>query len=389
MIENISKKLAQKLISLRRDLHKHPELSWQEEHTSRRICNELDALGIRYRSGIAKYGIIAEIPGEVNKPFIALRADMDALPIHEETGLEFSSTNSGVMHACGHDGHMSILVGAATLLLENAPLPCPIRLIFQPAEEDTDGARKMIEGGALDDVEMIFGGHLDRMFDTGTYIITEGAVNASTDSFNLKITGQGTHGARPNEGVDVIVVGSLIVVALQSLVSRLISPAEPAVVTVGQFTAGSAPNILPSEANLFGTIRSHNPEIRAQLINGLSKIATSIASPYGAKVEVNISQGSPPLINTEEMVNLAKKAALNIVSTEKITSLKTLNMGGEDFSEYLEKVPGSYIRYGAKVIGKESYPAHTSRFDFDESAMIYGAAYLAEIAKLACEKIAS
>ncbi len=376
-----------RMVALRRDLHRHPELSWQEERTSRRIREHLDELGIPYRQA-AGHGIIADLPGQTEGPKkIALRGDMDALPVTERTGLEFASEREGLMHACGHDGHSSILLGAAEMLLERPP-PVGVRLIWQPAEETADGAQAMVDHGALDGVAAIFGGHLDRHYPPGTLVITPGAVNASTDLFTIDIQGQQGHGARPHEALDAVVVGSLLVTSLQTIVSREVDPAHPSVISVGSFHAGSAPNVIAGEATLSGTIRSQDPAVRDHLHRSLRRIAEAVGILHQASITVDIDRRTPPLINHPWMVQLARKAARRVVDEEQILELHTVNMGGEDFACYLNHVPGGYIRYGAQVPGRESYPAHSSRFDFHESAMATGAAWLVQIAHLAGQQVA-
>ena len=377
--------LIDKIIELRREFHQHPELSRNERQTAERIKRELERLRIPYRSEIAGHGIVADMPGKQSGPYIALRADMDALPIQEETGLPFSSVNDGVMHACAHDAHMSILIGAAEELGRSAPYEFPIRLIFQPSEELGAGAKEMVEEDVLEDVALIFGGHFDRHYQTGEIVVTEGAVNASTDQFTIKITGQGAHGARPHESTDAVVVGSLIVMAIQTLVSREINPAHPSVVTVGEFKAGSAANVIAGEALLRGTIRTQDKDVRKHLTEGVSRIAKSICELHGARSRVSIESGTPLLVNTPEMVHLAREAAAEVIGEEHVTELRTANMGGEDFSYYLEHVPGCYVRYGAQAEGRESYPAHSSKFDIDEAALPIAAAYLTSVAKRAID----
>jgi len=377
----------EKLVSIRRDFHQHPELSWHEEETAKRVCGYLDQLGVSYRPGIAKHGILAEIPGKEKGPYIALRADMDALPITEETGLEFTSLNKGVMHACGHDGHMTILLGAAEILLQEVPLPLPVRLVFQPAEEASRGALSMIEDGALENVKVIFGGHLDLNFHTGSIVVTDGAVSASTDQFQIEISGQGAHGAKPHEGTDVIVIASSIVIAIQTLVSREVDPALPCVVTVGELKAGTAHNVIAGKALLRGTIRAQHPDVRNHLAEGVERIANSICALHGAEANVDIKRGSPPLINSESLTAIAREAATEVVSAERVDRLRTAYMVGEDFSQYLEHVPGCYVRYGAQVLGVETFPAHSSRYDFDEKALPMGSGYLATVAKIAAHKV--
>ena len=379
----VSTDLREKLIRIRRELHRRPELANEESGTARLVCRHLDELGLSYRNAIAGHGVVANIPGCADGPMIALRAELDALPIQEETGLEFSSEVSGVMHACGHDGHMTMLLGAAELLCNGDPPPLPVRLVFQPAEEFGSGAREMMEAGVLDDVAMIFAGHLDRHYETGTIVVSPGAVNAATDSFHIQIRGQGGHGARPHESTDTVVVGSLMVMAIQTLVSREVDPAFPSVVSVGQFTAGTAPNAIAGEALLTGTIRAQHPEVMEQLRKGITRIATSIGELHGAEVSIELESGTPPLNNTREMTRLARKAAAEVVGRDNVTRLRIANMGGEDFAYFLEQIPGCYVRFGSQVPGRQGFPAHSSRFDFDEEALPTGAAFLATVARMA------
>lgn len=380
--------LTERIIAMRRDLHRHPELSWQEVRTANKVCEVLDRLGITYRSGVAETGIVAEIPGQADGPIIALRADMDALPVHEETGLEFSSVHDGVMHACGHDGHTSMVLGAAELLTRDGDLPGPVRLIFQPAEEEGAGAKAMVQEGALDGVAAIFGGHVDRHYGLGTIVAHEGAVNASTDAFRIEIKGAGGHAARPHESVDAVVVGSLFVMAIQTIVSREVNPAHPSVVTVGRFDAGTASNVIAGHAVLEGTIRAQDPDVRSHLIASLKRIADSVARLHDAEANVTVTAGTPAVINPRDMVEIAREAAGQVVGEEHTVSLHTPNMGGEDFAYYMREIPGCYVRFGAVAPGREGFPAHSSKFDFDEGVLSLGAEYFYRAAKIAGHRLA-
>jgi len=382
-MQTIDKKTQESMIALRRDLHQHPELSSKERRTATKVCEFLDQVKVSYQPNIAGTGILAEIPGQQDGPYIALRADMDALPIQEETGLPFSSEVNGVMHACGHDGHTSILLGTAMHLSQQPPPPLPIRLIFQPAEETVTGAKAMIDNGALEDVALIFGGHLDRHYLAGKVIVTEGPVNASSDRFRITIAGQGAHAARPHESVDTVVVGSLLVIAIQTIVSREVNPAHPSVISIGRFDAGTASNVIAGHATLKGSIRAQEPEVRQHLHDSIKRIAESVGQLHDAEVKVEIIKGVPPVINSHEMTVLAREAAITAVGNANVGQLANANMGGEDFSHYLDHVPGCYVRFGGQIPGNEGFPAHSSRFDFDESALTTGAAYYATIAELA------
>ncbi|MFQ6045305.1 MAG: M20 family metallopeptidase [Gemmatimonadales bacterium] len=375
------RELLDRVIAIRRDLHRHPELAWQEYRTAERIEHALEDMEIAHRR-VAETGVVAELPGEGSGPCVALRADIDALPITEETGLPFASENEGVMHACGHDGHTAMLLGAAELL-RDGDLARPARLLFQPAEERGTGASAMIEAGALENVAVIFGMHLDRNYPLGTLVIAEGPVNASTDGFAITVEGQDAHAARPQEGIDAVVVGSAIVGALQTITSREINPADPAVVTVGRFEAGTAGNVIARRAKLEGTLRAQTGDMRERLQEAVRRIADSVARAHRADVTVEFLEGTPPVVNSAEMVALAREAARRIEGATVLQQLAYANMGAEDFGFYLERVEGCYIRLGGGFTDRESPPAHSSRFDFDERALAFGAQWLAEVARVA------
>ncbi len=375
-------KLSEKLVSIRRDLHRFPELGWHEKRTTEKISKALDELGIPYRRLPGLTGVIADIPGPEGVPVVALRADIDALPIHEETDLEFISSIEGNMHACGHDGHVSMLLGAAELLVSQSELPAPVRLLFQPAEELGAGALKMIEHDALKNVGMIFGGHIDRHFKPGVIAVTEGVVNASADKFIIDITGKGGHAARPHETVDAVIAGSLLVIALQTIVSREVNPAHPSVVTVGKFEAGTASNVIAGRCHMEGTIRTQDEEVRAHLHEALFRMAQSVGQLHGASIDCRIVESLPVLSNSPSAFEIARKAAVSIAGAERVEAMKTANMGGEDFSFYVLQVPGCYVRFGGQVEGCV-FPAHSSKFVFDESCLLVGAKYYAEVAQAA------
>lgn len=386
-MQPLHKDLFARIVEFRRDLHRHPELSNQEHRTQSRIEAYLERLGVPYRTA-AGTGVIAEFPGKISDaPRIVLRADIDALPIYEETGLPFTSENRGVMHACGHDGHTSMLLGTASLIAEDTERKVPIRLLFQPGEEKASGAKALIAEGALDDAAMIFGGHIDRHYPLGTIVASEGVVNASSDRFIISIGGRGGHAARPHETVDAVVVGSLLVMALQTIVSREVNPAHPSVVTVGRFDAGTAGNVIAARAQLTGTIRAQDQEVREKLQESIRRISASIGQLHGASIEVEIKEGTPPVVNPAEMVSLCRRAGTAVVPEKDVRELEVANMGAEDFGYYISIIPGCYVRFGSIVSGQTPYPAHSNKFDFDERVLGIGAAYYHALAKIASKQV--
>ncbi len=385
----LSDSLFTRIVDFRRDIHQHPELSYEEYRTQDKIAAFLTDLGVPFWTA-AKTGIIAEFPGELSDaPRVVLRADIDALPIEEETGLPFSSQNRGVMHACGHDGHTSMMLGAASLMAQVTDRKIPVRMIFQPAEEKASGAKAMIADGALENAAMIFGGHIDRHYPLGVIIATEGPVNASSDTFDISIGGRGGHAARPHETIDAVVVGSLLVMAIQTIVSREVNPAHPSVVTVGRFYAGTASNVISSRAHLSGTIRAQDHDVRMMLQQSIRRISASIGQLHGAEVEVEIREGTSAVVNPLDMANLCRLAAAEVVGEENVRDLDVANMGAEDFADYMQEIPGCYVRFGSILEDQFPFPAHSSKFDFDERVLGIGAKYYYEVARVGSEKILS
>ncbi|MEZ6186481.1 MAG: M20 family metallopeptidase [Planctomycetota bacterium] len=369
-----------RMVALRRDLHRHPELSFEEERTACQIAAALRELGLEPRR-IAGTGLVVDLPGVGDGARVALRADTDALPIQETTGLPFGSETAGIMHACGHDGHSSMLLGAAALLVQGPPPPAPVRLLWQPAEEQGAGALALIEAGALEGVGAIFGGHLDPRLPTGTLVCDDGPMNASSDTFRVEVLGQAGHGARPHEARDALVIGSQLVVALQTVVSRELDPGQAAALSVGRFQAGSAPNVIAGRALLEGTLRAQSPEVRAQLLAALERIVKGTAAASGARLELEVQRGTPPVVNAPASAALGRQAARDVGA--EVVPLPTANLGGEDFACYLERVPGCYVRYGARPTARAWAPAHSGGFDFDEAALAIGARWLARVAAVA------
>ena len=326
---------------------------------------------------------MATIPGRVTgAPIIALRGDIDALPIAEATGLEYSSEHPGIMHACGHDVHASWAVGAARMLTL-APADGDVRIILQPAEELGAGATAVLESGALEGVAAIFGAHVDRRFAVGEVVAQSGALAASTDTFSVILHGAGAHGARPQESIDPVVGAAALVLALQTIVSRRLDPALPGVVTVGALHAGNASNVIPELAELSGTIRATTPETRALLTGEVERIAQAVAATHRLRAEVVVSDGTPPVVNSVDGAAWAAQAVRDVLGDEALVPLGTTNMGGEDFAFYLEKISGCFLRIGAREAGGDRIAAHSPRFYPAEEALFIGAAVLAQCARVA------
>ena len=379
---------AERLVALRRELHRHPELSWREERTAARLHAALAALRPAELARVAGTGVVARFAGRDSKaPVVAIRGDIDALPIQEATGLEFASERGGVMHACGHDVHATWAVGAA-YALRHAAARGDVMIVLQPAEEVGEGAHAIMESGALDGVAVIFGAHVDRRFPVGQVVADVGPLAASADTFTVEIIGRGAHGARPHESADPIVCAGALIGALQTIVSRRLNPATPGVVTVGTVHAGTAPNVIPERAKLSGTIRATDAASHALLTGELRRMADGVAAAHGCGVSVIIADGTPPLVNPPEPTAWARRAAQRVLGEDAVVPLGFVNMAGEDFAVYLEKIPGCFLRIGAREPGGEPIAAHSPQFYAAEESILVGAAVLAESARVASEELA-
>jgi hippurate hydrolase len=371
------------LVELRRSLHRRPELSWQETQTQARLREALLAIGLTDVQPTAGTGLVARIRGaRTGGPVVAVRGDIDALPIAEETGLPFSSMHPGVMHACGHDMHATWAVGAG-LLLAKQPAVGEVRILLQPAEEVGEGAPRVLADGALDGVAAIFGAHVDWRFTVGEVVATAGPLAASTDTFEIAFRGKGGHGARPQDTHDPIVGLAAFVSDAQTIVSRRLDPAVPGVVTVGTLHAGSAPNVIPETASCSGTIRATTPETRALLCAEVERVAHAVAAVHRLEATVAITQGTPPLVNGARAAAWAQAAATALLGESALTRLPVANMGGEDFAFYTERIEGCFLRIGTWREGRERSGVHTPRFDPDEDALFVAASVLAEAARRA------
>ena len=365
------------LIKIRRDLHEHPELGFEEVRTSKTIKDFLKANGIPYIE-VAKTGVCGIIKGtkEGNNKTIALRGDIDALPINDMKTCEFKSKIEGKMHACGHDAHTTILMGTGKLLNEHKDkFSGTVKLLFEPAEETTGGATPMITEGVLENpkVDCILGLHVDEETECGTIKIKKGVVNAASNPFSIKITGQGGHGASPHTTVDPIVIASHIVIALQTIVSREIAPVNPIVITVGTLHSGTAQNIIPGEATLSGMIRTMTKEDRAFAIKRLTEVVEGIATMSRAKAEIKVEESYPCLYNNDEFVDLISNSANEILGKDNVLEQKAPKMGVESFAYFANERPSAFYFLGSgNKEKKTTEPAHSNLFNIDEECLTIG-----------------
>lgn len=384
-IKAISRKIFPKLVKLRREFHQYPELAFNEFQTSQRVVKELKKLGLQVKKNIAKTGVVGILNVKKTGKTVALRADMDALPIQEQTNFAYKSKNKGVMHACGHDVHMSCVIGAAIILSElKDELNGNVKFIFQPSEESPPGgAKPMVQEGVLKNpkVSGIFGLHCDSAIPLGRIGIKEGPFMAQADSFDITITGVGGHGARPHDGIDAVVVAAQVIQALQTIVSRKIDPVQPVVVSVGKITGGTKRNIICDKVILEGTIRSLSREVAKRIPRLLKDMVSGITKGADASFELIYSPGYPVLINDPQATNFARSTITKMFGRQAIFEIKKPLMGAEDFAYYLEKVPGSFLRLGIRNPKKGAiYPWHHSKFTVDEDAIKIGSSVLAGVA---------
>ncbi|MBX7124802.1 MAG: amidohydrolase [Cyclobacteriaceae bacterium] len=384
-IKSLSTQYASKTIADRRHLHANPELSYEEVETSRYVAHQLKEMGITPLEGVASTGVVAEIAGKnPDRKMVALRADMDALPITELNDVSYRSTKPGVMHACGHDVHTSSLLSTARILQEiRSDFEGTVRLIFQPGEEkNPGGASMMIQAGVLERPQpaSIIGQHVMPLLPVGTIGFREGMYMASSDEIYLRIIGKGGHGASPELCVDPVLIASHLVVALQQIISRNASPKQPTVLSFGRIVGLGATNVIPDEVNLAGTFRAMNESWRAQGLRQIEQMATQLAASMGARCEVTISKGYPFLRNDPEVTRLIRAAAELYVGKENVVELD-LAMGSEDFAYYSQVVPASFYRLGTRneARGITSF-VHTPTFDIDESALGIGPGLMAWMA---------
>lgn len=374
------------MVALRRDLHEHPELAFEEVRTSGIVAQRLRALGLEVQTGVAKTGVVGLLRGGAGKAdakTIAIRADMDALPIHEQNDIDYRSTIDGKMHACGHDGHTSIALAVADILSKRRDeLTGNVKFVFQPAEEMIGGAEPMIKEGAMEGVDGIIGLHLISDYPVGRVGVRSGSIFASADKFVITVKGKGGHAAMPEASVDPIVIGAYIITALQTLISRETSPFSPAVITIGRVIAGTAFNIIPETAELQGTMRAFNKEHREKLVRRITEVASGVASAMGATCHIDFIDGCPPCVNDAAMTEVVHKAAVESVGDGKVDDGDVvLTTGSDDMACFLNAVPGCYFIVGANNPAKGAdFPHHHPHFNVDEDAMPVGVEVLTRAA---------
>lgn len=371
------------MIRLRRNFHQHPELGFEEKWTAAVVAEYLVELGLEVQTGVGQTGVSALLSGKGPGKTVLLRADMDALPIQEETDVPYKSQSDGVMHACGHDGHMAILLAVARILSNKREMfSGQIKFIFQPGEEGYAGARSMIEDGVLKDpgVDVAFGLHLWNQMPSGVIGVRNGAIMASMDAFDIKIVGKGGHAAMPEGGADAILMSGQVISALQSLISKEVSPLTPLVVHVGTIQGGSAFNIVADQVELKGTVRALDETIQKSIPERMDRILNGVTKALRGTHELNYQFGYPQLANDEGMVRLVQGVATQVVGEEQTIEMPP-SMGAEDFAFFLKEVPGCYFFVGAGDPEKGlDQPHHNSRFDFDEDAMVVGAEMMVRVA---------
>lgn len=381
-----AKSIHERIRTWRREIHRHPELTFTEHRTAGLVNATLTDLGIQTETEVAKTGVVGHIQGGAG-PTVGLRADMDALPIQEINGSDFDSTRPGLMHACGHDAHTAMLLGAATILkglADEGRLPGTIRLLFQPSEEASDaegksGGMRMVEEGALQGLDAVFGLHVDPFHEVGSVATRSGPMMASADMFELTIRGSGGHAARPHTTIDPIALSAHVINAIQQVVSRRLDPLDPGVITIGTIHGGTVNNVIPDTVTMTGTIRAFSESGRALLRSELER-AVRVIEPLGGQVEYTLHPGYPPTVNSEEATAIMVAATSDLLGAAQVKEAP-LTMGAEDFSYMAQSAPGSFLRIGTHNPDWDRfYPVHRADFRMDEDALPVGSAALAAAA---------
>ena len=370
------------MVAIRRDLHEHPELGLEEVRTSEVIARHLESYGYKVTRGLARTGVVATLTNGTGRRSIGIRADIDALPIHEETGLAYASKTPGRMHACGHDGHTAMLLGAAKAIAERRNFDGTVHLIFQPAEENFGGAKIMVEEGLFEKFpcDAVFALHNEPGLPFGQFALREGPIMAAVDEARITVNGVGGHGAEPQETLDPIVCGASIVMALQTIVSRNIHPLDPTVVTVGSFHAGSASNVIPSRAEIVAGIRSFDPAVRDELERRVRLIAERQAESYGMTATVDYERFYDATINHKAETDLVRDLAVRFAGADKVVDLDRPFMGSEDFAYMLKARPGTYFFLGGRS-GENDRSLHHPGYNFNDDLLPVGAAFWTELAE--------
>lgn len=378
-IKDIATDLAPRLIEIRRHLHSHPELSGQEYKTAAYVAGVLSSCGLQVQELVGKTGVVAGLTGRgQDSRLLGIRADMDALPIQERTGLEFASKNPGMMHACGHDVHTTVGLGTAMVLSQLVEdLPGNIRFLFQPAEETAQGASWMLRDGVMEDVSAIFSLHAFPSVQSGSIGIRYGALTAAADDIELTIMGESGHGARPHEAIDAVWIAAQVITTLQQAISRTQNPLRPVVLTFGQISGGRAPNVIADQVTLTGTVRSLHPETSAGLPDWIQGIVENICNTYGAKFEMNYRRGVPSVQNDHFLTQLVESAAQEAWGSDRTVIITEPSLGAEDFALYLDHAPGTMFRLGVGSLDQPNYPLHHPKFHVDELSIVTGVVTLA------------
>ena len=377
--------LLQEMTAWRRDIHAHPELGFQEQRTSDLVASRLASFGIEVHRGIGKTGVVGVLRSGSSKKSVGLRADMDALPIQEANSFEYRSRNDGRMHACGHDGHTTMLLGAAKVLAETKKFEGTVNFIFQPAEEGIGGAKAMVEDGLFRrfPCDAIFGMHNRPGMPLGKFAVRAGAMMAGGAFFDIDIEGRGSHGARPESGIDSVLVASHVTTALQSIVARNVRPLDTAVVSVTQIHGGDAYNVIPQSARLSGTVRAFSNEVMALIGRNIARVAEGVAAGFGAKAKTDFRPIFAPLINDPQEAEFAAGICAEIVGAGSVRRDPALIMASEDFSFMLNEVPGCYINIGngdgTEGDGVGACEVHNPSYDFNDRALPYGASFFARL----------
>ncbi len=381
-IKDLAETLAPRLIEIRRHIHAHPELSGQEYQTAAYVAGVLSSCGLRVKEAVGKTGVVGDLKGQRTDPrILAIRTDMDALPIQERTQLDFASCKPGIMHACGHDVHTTVGLGTAMILsqLEEC-LPGNVRFLFQPAEEIAQGAGWMVQDGAMRDVSAIFGVHVFPSISASSVGIRYGVLTAAADDLEIFIQGESGHGARPHEAIDAIWIASQVITTLQQAISRTQNPLRPIVLTIGQIRGGRAPNVIADQVRMAGTVRSLHRETHANLPQWIESLVANVCQAYGASYEMNYRRGVPSVDNDLALTQILEEASREAWGSDRLEILPEPSLGAEDFSLFLEHAPGSMFRLGIGYRDRSNYPLHHPEFEVDESAIVTGVVTLAHAA---------